>query len=175
MSFLHTNTLIELLRARLESLPLDPALEGGERLFQRVAVFGANGLAEAMKATFASEQRLAFIVPVGDAYTGERSRTVLFSQRSTSLVVLLADRAYNQVTAEAVVGGPNAIGILAMKDRVVDNLTQVAFATADLSFNPGEGEPLVIEPEQRSAGSLGRECWAQRFTIYAGEIRLAIP
>lgn len=178
MPFIHTTTLIDLLKARLENMKIDADKpESPEnRLFQRVAVFGAAQLDEAFKATFAAEQRVSFIVPVGDRHPNDRGRLVLTSQRETSLVVLMADRAVNKAKAEAIVGGPNAIGILEMKDTVIDNLTTVPFSTADLCFAPGEGEPLMIQGEGKTnTGNLGRECWAQRFNVYAGEICQAIP
>lgn len=178
MAFIHTTALIQTLRERLESLPLDPAQQTGptNRMFERVGVFGANQLEQALKATFASEQRVAFIVPVGDEHQGERSRLVLTSERYTSLVVLMADRALDKVSSAALVGGPHSLGILEMKDRVIDNLTEVPFAAVDLCFAPRKGEPLMIQdPSSPGSGNLGRECWAQEFHTYAGLIHQTIP
>lgn len=174
MPFLRTTTLIDILKARLESLPLEP--ESPEKLFNRVGVFGANQLVEAMRATFAAEQRVAFIVPVGDTHAATRDRNVVYAQRTTKLVVLIADRAMDKARSEALVGGPRNRGILEMKDDVTINLTSVPFADhVDLAFVPAEGEPLMIQEDGKPAGNLGRECWAQHLTCYAGSARVVIP
>lgn len=180
MAFTRTTKLIELLKARLESLPLvEGDTNGGERLFQRVGVFGANRLKQALAATFASEQRVAFIVPVGDNHGSDRGRLVLTSERTTSLVVLMADRVMDKTSAAAVIGGPHSIGILDMKDRVIENLTEVPFAEiSDLCYAPAKGEPLILQDAgsgSTGSGDLGRECWAQEFSTYAGLIHQNIP
>lgn len=176
MAYRTTVEVIEALQTRLASLRLDPANAGNqEKFFQRVAAFGANRLAEAMKAVFASEQRVCFIVPGGDKYSGTRDRNVLFSQRSTRLALLIADRAMDIEKNAALIGGPAALGILAMKDRVITDITTNAFTGPDLAFEPAEGEPLMIDNADKAAGNLGRECWMQWLGVYAGSARIAIP
>lgn len=176
MSYKATVDVIEALQSRLASLRLEPENAGNQdKLFQRVAAYGANRLAAAMKAVFASEQRVCFIVPGGDKYSGVRDRNVLFSQRSTRLALLIADRAFDQDKNAALIGGPGALGILAMKDRVIADLTTNAFAGPDLAFEPAEGESLMIENSDKAAGNLGRECWLQWLGVYAGSARIAIP
>ena len=180
MAFIRTTVLIALFKARLESLKIDPAKPAAEdnRLFQRVGIFGANQLEEALKATFASEQRVAFIVPAGDTHATDRDRTVIWSQRRTRLVLLIADRALDKAKPDALVGGAKNLGILEMKDLVIEDLFANPFNDPpDLAFEPGEGEPLMLQGADKTAGAgnLGRECWAQQLIAYAGQDRAVVP
>lgn len=180
MAFIRTTVLIALLQARLVSLKIDTAAPASEenKLFERVGIFGANQLEAAMKATFASEQRVAFIVPVGDSHRNDRGRTVILSQRTTRLVLLIADRSMDKGKTEALIGGNRNVGILDMKDLVIDDLFANPFGEpVDLAFEPGEGEPLMLQGADKpaGAGNLGRECWAQQLTAYAGQDRAVIP
>lgn len=178
MAFLHTNDVIELLQERLASLTLkttESQANPGDKLFQRVGAFGANRLVAAMKAVFASEQRVCFIVPGGDRYGGNRDAVMLRSVRSTRIALLIADKAFDAGKTDALTGGPANIGILAMKDRVIDDLVTNKFSLADFVVEPSEGEPLVISDTDKQSGNLGRECWLQWLGCYAGEARIGVP
>jgi len=172
MSFLHTTTLLELVKARLEALPLDPA-QPGQALSQRVGYFGAKQLGEALEATFAAEDRVCFIVPAGYAHRSTRERTMIVSERTTGLVLLLADRALDRTRQAALVGGSPAIGVLELVDRVIDDFFATPFEQADLALVPGDGDLLMLE--KGKGQNLGRECWMQHFTAYTGSARAAIP
>jgi hypothetical protein len=175
--FIPTTTLIGHLSAHLEALPLVAADPSGQKLFQRVGVFGSAQLAQAMRATFATEQRVAFIIPGPEGHTSRRDRSLLFSTRTVRVAVLMADRAMDRSKPDALMGGTRNAGILAMKDAVIASL----FATAphdwpvDLAFSPDTGEPLMIAEADQAAGNLGRECWLQWFTAYAGTGRQNVP
>lgn len=188
MSFLHTVDILALFQERLASLTLAagesclPRLGAGtaqaqpaERLFQRVGAFGANRLVAAMQAVFAAEQRVCFIVPGGDKHTGTRDPVMLRSVRRTSLALLIADKAFDKDKTAALIGGPANVGILELKDRVIDDLVTTPFTRADFAIEPGDGEPLIIAESDKQAGNLGRECWLQWLGVYAGESRSAIP
>lgn len=172
MPFVHTIDLLETLKTRLESLV---AVAGEEaKAFERVEIFGAQKLAAALKATFASEARVCFVVPTGDVHQAQRDRNFLFVQRETDLVLLIADRVMDLRHSEALVGGKSSIGILELKDRVIDDLFASPIEGVDLAFVPGHGEALMIEAKDNAAGNLGREVWAQQFSTYAGSARRAI-
>jgi hypothetical protein len=174
MPFLHTTELLETLKTRLESLRVDPANPESEKLFQRVGYFGASKLNDALKATFAAEQRVCFIVPAGDNHTNIRNRSFTWATRGTKIVLLIADRALEKVNQEALVGGPKTLGVLELKDLVIDDLFANAFADVpDLAFEPGDGDVLIIGNEKNPA-DLGRECYMQHFTAYAGQAQRAI-
>jgi hypothetical protein len=174
MPYLRTAVAIAALRERLTALTLG-AEHDDTRLFERVGVFGANRLVQAMRATFASEARVCFIVPGGDTYKETRDRDFVFSQRTTRFALLIADRALDTEKEAGVMGGPQNPGILEMKDVMIELLLAEPFAIPDLAFTPAEGEPLVIDEAGKNAGNIGRECWLQWLTCYAGSTRTAIP
>lgn len=173
--FVRTTDLVAKLQARLESLPLHEDTDSSERLFQRVGPFGANRLVAALKAVFATEQRVCFIVPGGDDHSSTRGSTMLRSVRTTKLALLIADRALDTDKTAALIGGADAVGILTLKDRVIEDLFAHPFTDGDLAFAPTTGEPLVITDADKPAGNLGRECWVQWFSAYAGEAMASIP
>lgn len=172
-----TATLIALLQVHLAGLPLNPMQPASEKLFQRVGTFGAAQLAQAMRTTFASEARVAFIIPGPEAHHARRDRSLVFLTRTTRLAVLIADRALSGPSPDALTGGPHALGTLALKDRLIESLIEATPSTwpADLAFVPDAGEPLMIGEADKAAGNVGREVWLQWFTAYAGTARQAVP
>jgi hypothetical protein len=177
MAFFHVHTVLDLLKARLESLLVGGA--GSAPLFERVGYFGANDLAKALQETFSSEKSVCFIVPVGARYQNTRERTDLTSVRSIRIVLLIADRSLDRIHQTALVGGPTNIGIVDMADTVIDSLVNDPFTgQADMVFEPGDGEPIMLSaPAAKGANSanLGRECWAQEVTAFGGIARVAVP
>jgi hypothetical protein len=173
MAFVRTTKLIALFEERLKSLKIEGS---AEPLFQRVGVFGANQLVAAMRATFASENRVCFIVPGGDTHANSQPDVLMVhSKRNTRIALLIADKAFDQKSTAALIGGPDNVGILELKDQLIENLTTVPMTLADVAFVPSEGEPMLIEPEHKNAGTAGRECWLQWFTTYAGSEVISIP
>ena len=168
---------MDLLKTRLESLLVGAV--GSDPLFERVGYFGANDLAKALKETFASEQRVCFIVPAGTQHANTRSRLDLTSVRTVRLMLLIADKSLDKIHQTALVGGPANIGVLELGDRVIDDLVGHPFTGhADLTFEPCAGYPMMIQPPDAkgtNAANLGRECWAQELIAFAGIVHVAEP
>jgi hypothetical protein len=172
MSYVRTNVLIAQLRSRLEALPLSP--DSDEKLFQRVGVFGANRLVEAIEATVASEARVCFIVPGGDTHSNSQPDALLVhSRRTTRLALIIADRVMDAASDAAVVGGPHTAGILDLKDAVIEHLTREPLPLPGVALVPAEGEPFIVSRDEPA--TLGREAWLQWLTTYAGAERVAVP
>lgn len=175
MAFVPTVDLVTALRDFLVALKVTDGAE--EPLFERVGLFGANQLVAALKATFASERRVCFIVPGGDNYANQPAGSALmvFSQRTTSVALLIADQSM-EVEAR-LVGNAHTVGILALKDRVVEALCASPLPFASLAFVPTQGEPMMIEQNgaNSGAGTLGRECWLQWLSTYAGAEKIGVP
>lgn len=165
MPLLATVPLLERLRAHLAALPFDPALPAGEKLFHRVSAFGAKRMADAMKSIFAAEQRVCFLIPGGDSHTGKIEGRHMLATRTTRIALLIADRSLGDCDAALA-------GMLALKDRTVFELSEDP--ASGLCFEPGDGEPIVIEPADKPAGNLGRECWLQWFSVPAGTARATL-
>lgn len=174
MSYVRTTDLIAALSDRLESLPVSTTND--EKLFQRVGVFGANRMVEALKATFATESRVCFIVPGGDSHQDSQPDALMVhSRRTTRVALLIADRVMDPASPAAVIGGVHAVGILALKDAVLESITQTPLAIRGVAFVPGDGEPIVISSEDPGAGEIGREAWLQWLRTYAGETVISVP
>lgn len=175
MPLLRTTALLEILADRLRGLRTEP--EGGSALFQRVGCWGANQLAQALAATFATEARVCFLVPAGDAHQVQRDTQKMTVRRSTRLVLLLADRSFSADSEAALLGGsPNSVGILDMKDQVLEDFLTNPFTEPELAIEPGAGEPLLLEQGgSHTSQNRGRECWSQAIAVYGGLARVAVP
>ncbi len=175
MPFVPTVKLVQSLRDFLAGLKMEEGSD--EPLFQQVGFFGANRLVEAIKTTFASEDRVCFIVPGGDNHANQPagSALMIFSQRTTSVALLIADRSMN--TEARLVGDQHTAGILALKDRVLQALCDQPLPLPGLAFVPTQGEPMMIEQNGSASGSgmMGRECWLQWLSTYAGSEKIAVP
>lgn len=172
MPWIPTTAILLALQHRLQGLRVDADDAQSPLLFQRVGLFGTARLAEALKSVFASEARVAFIVPGSESYDGGETDSLLIRRRrSTRLALLLADAAPGGgERAPGLVGGPTTVGILGLKERVIDNLMQHPFTTpAGLAFLPAEGEPLILEAT--TPGPPGRECWLQWLIAAAGSAK----
>ncbi len=173
MPFIETITIMEALKARLASLPLDES-GGEERLFEVVEYYGAHDLVEALQELIVTKQRVALIVPQGWDHDNQRDGVSMRSVRKTNFDVFFADRAFVKKTGAGLVGGEKNVGIIAMADRVVANLSAAPFALPELVFEPEDGAPIVLTKDEKKAAP-GREAWAQSFSCYAGEVRSAVP
>lgn len=175
MPFTPTVTLIAALRDYLRALRIEDGSE--EPLFEQVGLFGANQLVAALKSTFTSMGRVCFIVPGGDNHANAPAgdSLMVYSRRTTSVALLIADRAMD--VEARLVGDAHTVGILALKDRVVQALCDQPLPFASLAFVPTQGEPMMIEQNgvHSGAGTIGRECWLQWLSTYAGSERIAVP
>ncbi len=174
-SFVPTLTLITALKTVLEAIPL-PGGADGEKLFERVDFHENKKLKEALTDLIIVKQRVCIIVPGGDGYTNVKEARTIRSVRHSTLDLLIADRSWTKGGYDALVGGPKNVGILAMKDLVVNTLAD----------NPqlATGDPLtplpwvVLQPEQGAEITIadavakdtpGRECWVQGYSTPAGQ------
>lgn len=174
MSFHSANTLMDALKARLESLPLDVNTPAGEKLLQRVEYFGTSDIQRAFEQLYFTQQRLALIVPVRIGHTNDRDRLRLVSVRSLTVDVLFGDRSFDKGSTAALVGGAKNVGVIEMNERTIDSLFETPLALDDVICEPGEGAPLLITNEQKP-NDPGRVCWVQTLTLRAGMRRAVVP
>jgi coenzyme F420-reducing hydrogenase delta subunit len=168
MSYVDTKTILDALKTQLESILL-PGTSSGEKLFERVDFHENKKLREALKDLTIIKQRVAIIVPEGDDYKNIKEGRTIRSERSTSFVILVADRAWTKGGYDAVFGGTNNVGVLAMKDLVVKDL--VASCQLGLPYvilQPVEGAQIEIA-DADVKDSPGRECYVLSYVTPAGE------
>lgn len=166
MPYVPTLSLLTALKAALLEIP-HPTL-AGEPLFQVVDYHENKRLAEALRDLIAQKQRVAIIVPSGDTYLSTREGRTVRSERTTSLDLLIADRAWTKGGYEAVVGGANNVGVLRMKDLVVAHLlARCQLGLPDVVLTPTEGAHITLaDTEVKDVP--GRECWVQAYETPAG-------
>lgn len=168
MSFVPTVSILNALKAQLEAIAL-PGGQPGEKLFEKVDFHENKKLREALADLVIVKQRVAIIVPGGDGYVNTREGRTVRSVRTSMFDVLIADRAWTKGGHEAVFGGPKNVGVLTMKDLVVNHL--IANSQLGLPYvvlQPEEGAQIEIaDPDVKD--SPGRECWVQNYTTPSGE------
>lgn len=163
-----TMELLTALKTRLSALT-HPTIEG-ELLFEKVEYYDSELIGKAMKDLTIIKQRVCFIVPENDTFEVEtegRSKSIRFH---TQFMLLLADRSWTKGGQEANFGGVKNLGVVAMKDEVIDRLLESP--TLDLThveLEPISGNFLELTDDKKD--SPGRECYAAGWTTPMGYSR----
>jgi hypothetical protein len=171
MPFITTLSLLAALKTALEALPHPDPVKAlaGEKLFERVEFHENKNLREALNDMIIVKQRVCVIVPAGDAYENLREGRSTRSIRTSSLDLLIADRAWTKGGHEAVFGGDNNIGVLRMKDLVVDALVaNCQLGLAYVVLTPTAGAQIEVVDE-KVKDTPGRECYVLSYETPAGE------
>jgi hypothetical protein len=168
VSFVKTTDILTAMKAGLESLAL-PGTTTGEKLFERVDYHENKRLRQALQDLVIIKQRVAILVPGGDQYDNVREGRSIRSARTSTFDLLLADRAWTKGGHEAVFGGPNNVGVLTMKDLVVDYfVANPQLGLPWVTLTPIEGAQIEIADDQVK-DSPGRECYVLHYGTPAGE------
>jgi hypothetical protein len=171
MPFITTLSLLSALKAALEALPHPDAAKAlaGEKLFERVEFHENKNLREALNDMVIVKQRVCVIVPAGEGYENLKEGRSIRSIRTSSLDILIADRAWTKGGHEAVFGGENNIGVLSMKDQVVNALVaNNQLGLAYVSLVPTGGAQIEVVDE-KVKDTAGRECYVLSYETPAGE------
>jgi hypothetical protein len=174
MSVHTTESILDTLKTRLESLPLVVGEVGGEKLFQLVTYYRTSDIARAFEELYFTKDRVCIIVPVRFAHRNDRERNRLLSVREITVDLLLADRSFDKGATAALTGGARNVGVVAMAERVIDSCLTTPLDLSDGIVEPDEGAPLVVTNDQRP-NDPGRQCWVQTIRIRAGLMRAAVP
>lgn len=168
MSFVRTLTLIEAVKTELAALPL-PGTTTGELLFERVEFHENKKLREALSDLVIVKQRVAIIVPNGESYETFREGRTRRHVRTTSFDLLLADRAWTKGGHEAVFGGTRNVGVLTMKDLVIEHfVAHPQLGLPWVALEPVEAALIeIVDAEVKD--SPGRECFVVHYATPAGE------
>jgi hypothetical protein len=169
MPFLKTLDLLAAIKTRLAAL----TAPDGSPLFVQVEFFDTHQLRDAINRLAVAEGRLCFIVPSGETYTTDkRGGVVLFAQRIAEFDLLICDRDWADQGQAAVFGSAENLGVLAMKETVLDALIGNDLGLpAYVCLVPTQGDFIQVSLDQ-AKDSPGRECWVQSFSTLAGETRV---
>jgi hypothetical protein len=167
MSYVPTLSILAAVKAALEYIPHPTA--AGEKLFERVEYHDNKRLREALTDLVIIKQRVALIVPGGDNYRTTQEGRTYRSVRTSTFDLLIADRSWTRGGHEASFGGPQNIGVLAMKELVVAHLVRHAqLGLPHVVLQPEEGAHIDIADDQVK-DSPGRECFVISYSTPAGE------
>lgn len=157
--------------------PADPAVlsadPGDPKLFGKISFYPDRNLARALVDLRVTADRLALIVPLGDDYKSERKGQVVRSERTSELMVIIADRDFS-INATQMGPTRHSPGILTMKDLTVRLLTQNSFMIEGriVYFEPTAGAIVQMgwqEDNKPATDTKGRESWQQLFVANAGD------
>lgn len=164
MPFIDTLTILAKLKTRLAALEL----EAGTPLFDKVEYYSSTDLLKALQELRVFKNRVCFIVPGDDDFVNEVSGRSLNTVVERHVFLLLADRDYGRRQAAAT-GDENTPGVVAMKDRVVSELTGRNLDSRHVLVKPVNGTPLLIQGPKREEAT-GREAWNLELVVECGQM-----
>jgi len=169
MSYVATLTILNGIKTKLEALLYDG---GPDLLFEQIALYDVIDLERAFEDLTFYKKRVCLIVPAEDQYENSRDGMMLTSQRTSRVMVLMADRD-DRMGQEAVFGGTNNPGTIAMKDQVIEAIAGESLDTIGVVLQPLGGEDFEIGLEE--SDSPARKGWVQLFETTAGIKKVALP
>lgn len=171
MRFVTTFELLNALKARLAAMPL-PDGAPGEKLFERVDFHMNKKLREVLKDLTIIKERVAIIVPAQESYENQRQGRTVLSSRTSGFDLLLADRAWTKGGHDAFFGGEKNVGVIAMKELVVEELAiNCQLGLPYVCLQPQEGAEIEISDDEVKDVP-GRQCYVLNYLTPAGVRRL---
>ena len=176
MSFIDTTLLLEAVKGTLEALALKPEADPkGTKLFELVAFYNLREPDQALQQLFATgEQRVAFIVAGGDEHTtaGGRDRVSVTAHCDVDFEIMMSDRVWEKTDPAAVLGGPDNIGVLRMKDRTRTALLGQTLGLPGVALLTRSGGLMdLFDPR---GNNQGRTFWSQQWGTYVGREIVAV-
>ncbi|HEY1170234.1 MAG TPA: hypothetical protein VGH19_02585 [Verrucomicrobiae bacterium] len=164
MSFIDTLAVLAKLKTRLAALEL----EAGTPLFDKVEYYSSTDLLKALQELRLFKNRVCLIVPGDDDFVNDVSGRSLNTVLERHVFLLLADRDYGR-RQSAATGDENTPGVIAMKDRVVSELTGKNLDSRQVLVKPVNGTPLLIQGPKREEAA-GREAWNIELVVECGQM-----
>lgn len=169
------------LMARLKTVlsAIDHPTINGQKLFEVVEYSEDKNLAEALQDLIILKQRVCLIVPAGDDWQRRKEGRTMHADRTTSLDLLFADRAYTKGGQDAAFGGANNVGVVKMHELVLATLAEnpqleagnPAYPLRWCALVPVSGAFLSIAADEAKALP-GRQAYAVNYETPSGEITL---
>ncbi len=170
MSFLKTVPLLQAIQTFLASLTA--ADDDATLLFEEVVLFHTPEMGSAIKRLILSQSRICVIVPSGDDYQSTVTAGYVHTTAELELELIFADRVYSTVkNLDALFGGDRNIGVVPMKDRVVELLSGADIGIPGAVLAPLTGSFVTVKDDQdpKLKDTPGRESYMSSWSTYAGE------
>jgi hypothetical protein len=169
MPFINTLDIIKAMQTALTALQLPgaySAVAGYPNAFQSTGLYPNADFIQALEDLYNYDDRVCLIVPAGDTHDDSTQGTNLFSRRTTSIQLLIGDQDFSKSQAQTF-GGPSAVGVVALKDLVINSLFGSNLGISGIALTPENGEPLHISFKEKQQAP-DRDCWQQTFKTPAG-------
>lgn len=170
MSFIKTVPLLQAVKARLEAMTVadgDPTL-----LFDDVELYHTPEMGSAIKRLILSTSKICLIVPSGDDYESTGAADYVHTTATLEFDLLFADRVYSTTkNTAAIFGGASNVGVVPMKDRVLELLHGAAVGLTGVVLTPLAGSFVTVKDDQdpKLKDTPGRESYIATWTTWAGE------
>lgn len=176
MAFIDSVALFEAVKTTLVALALDPLADpAGEKLFDAFAFYNVRDPVKALNDLFLTqEQRVGFLAPGGDNHqnSGGRDLVNVVSHCESDFEIMLCDRVWEKGNTAAVLGGPENLGLIRMKDRVRAALMGQSLGISGVVLLPGEGG--LVDLFDPRGEDIGRTVWVQSWSTYAGREKVSV-
>ena len=170
MSFIKTVPLLTAIKTYLEALTV--ASDDATLLFEEVVLFHTPEMGSAIKRLLLSQTRICLIVPSGDDYQSTVTAGYVHTTAELELELIFADRVWSTTqNTSALFGGGSNIGVVPMKDRVVESLTGADIGIPGVVLAPLAGSFVTVKDDQdpKLKDSPGRESYMSSWSTWAGE------
>ena len=169
IDLLNTLDLCNALKTFLAAIP-HPTLTA-TALFDVVNFAEDKNLAESLQQLIITKSRVCLIVPSGDHFLQEKMGRTIHSTRFTNVDLLMADRSYTKGGQDAAFGGPNNVGVIAMKDLVTAAIAAQPQITGLkwCSLYPTDGAMLSLS-ESEEKRTPGRQAFVLNYETPSGQL-----
>lgn len=168
MAFLRTTAVLNALKSTLAALTFpDGHSFAGQKLFGSVRLYDVGDIEAAIKDLFEyDDQRLCFVIPVGDGLRSEQRGNVLSTTKTGRYSLLLSDKDY-EPGKPAVFGDDTFPGLINLKDDLIESLVGETIGIKGAIVEPMEGESYRFKNKSTPQG---REAYVLELLIAMGRM-----
>ena len=170
MAFIKTVPLLEAVKAQMEAMTI--ADENPEKLLEEVVLFHTPEMGSAIKRLVISKNRIGLIVPSGDDFVSQGSADYVQTTATHEFEIILADRVWSTIkNTGALFGDANNVGVVPMKDRVIEKLFGASLEIPGVVLTPIAGSFVTVKDDKdpKHKDTPGRESYMSTWSTWAGE------
>jgi hypothetical protein len=162
--FIGTVTLMAALKTLIAALESAP----GVKMFERVDYFATPNLVEALQQLKIAKSRICLIVPSANNYDTKIAGREVQTETIREFILLLADRDFGK-RQNALTGGTNSPGVVAMNDLLEDRLLgqNLNQAPIPIKLRPSTSEVFQLLGNDEDQ-TTGRIAWQMTWQCSAG-------
>ena len=168
--FIPTLSILNAVVAAVQALTVP---ESEDKLFDEVRLYDATDVDKAFADLALNRQKkLCFVLPSKHTYQSQLDGSKLDSAKRINFACLVCDTD-RKTGREALFGGDKNLGVIALQEELVDQLTGAQLGLRWVVVEPVEGDDFVVFDEHQSSDP-GRKGWFQLFSTRAGRANRSI-